>query len=85
MKTPWLNGLIDVRLNALETAQLEKPLDTLKSLAVMKPLRPGVNEAAFTAVANLTTLIRLIGCDAEPYKPLLEAAEKNAESGTETP
>ena len=76
MRMKYQDGVIYVRLTKPVTAKLQKALDECKQLSVMSPLRDGINAAAATAAAALTTLLAMIGNDAEEVMPLLDGQVK---------
>ena len=75
MQTPFRDGFLDIRLGKAETTQVQKALATCQTLALMKPLRKGINEAATAAAESLTALLALVGCDVPKSLPLLDQAE----------
>jgi hypothetical protein len=77
VRTPHINGLIDVRLTKAETTKLDSVAETCNQLSILAPLKPGVNDAAATAAEALRCLKELVGCDVSDYAPLLDNAEEN--------
>ena len=73
----YQDGVIYIRLTKPVTAKLQKALNECKQLSVMSPLRDGINAAAATAAAALTTLLAMIGNDAEEVMPLLDGQVKS--------
>lgn len=72
MRTPYRDGVIAVRLSKHETTSVEKTLALVESLSNMQPIRKSLSDAAMAATESLALILKIAGCDAEEFMPLVD-------------
>jgi hypothetical protein len=76
MRTPYRDGVIDVRLSKPETALVQKTQDLMQGLSKMQPIRKMLSDAAGAAEAALVHVLKLAACDAMELLPLMDGIAK---------
>ena len=87
MRTPYRDGMIDVRLLKTETDTILRARELIAKLSVMQPIRKEVSEAAVAAGAILPAidaLMALVGCDAPEHLPLIDGQAQPAAQAAAT-
>ena len=72
MKTPFRNGIIDIRLTKPETAMLKKVFDKIITISKMRPINMALAGEASKAAEGLAGVLKLAGCDAVESYPLFD-------------